>query len=216
MRSDVEPRPRVRLTLEAWNRKLHYYLGLYLVFFLWLFSATGLLLNHPRWTLSRIPNDANPEYTRHIEPPAGTTDVTRARDVLRQLKLTGEIEWPQAQPPGRLDFNVAYPKRAAQIRVDLARNVVTVEQYDRSFWSALRISHTFSGSRYTTSENRRDWILTSLWVIAMDAVAIGLLVMVLGSYYMWYRLKSKHGLGYAVLAFGYLTAAMFVFGLLPE
>jgi len=33
--------------LEAWNRRLHYYLGLYFLLFLWLFSFTGLLLNHP-------------------------------------------------------------------------------------------------------------------------------------------------------------------------
>jgi hypothetical protein len=34
---------------ERWNRKLHYYLGLYFLFFLWLFSATGLMLNHQQW-----------------------------------------------------------------------------------------------------------------------------------------------------------------------
>ena len=41
------------LTFETWNKKLHYYLGLYFLLFLWLFSFTGLLLNHPRWMLSR-------------------------------------------------------------------------------------------------------------------------------------------------------------------
>ncbi len=35
--------------LEVWNRKLHYYLGLYFLFFLWLFSLTGLMLNHQQW-----------------------------------------------------------------------------------------------------------------------------------------------------------------------
>ena len=34
---------------EFWNRKLHYYLGLYFLFFLWLFSLTGLMLNHQQW-----------------------------------------------------------------------------------------------------------------------------------------------------------------------
>ena len=34
---------------EVWNRKLHYYLGLYFLFFLWLFSLTGLMLNHQQW-----------------------------------------------------------------------------------------------------------------------------------------------------------------------
>src|SRR5947209_19405919 len=99
---------RLGLVLETWNRKLHYYLGLYFLLFLWLFSFTGLLLNHPRWTISRIPNDANPPYERAIDAPAGSTDLARAIDVARQLDLRGEIDVPQAvQKPGRLEFNIA-------------------------------------------------------------------------------------------------------------
>ena len=41
---------RLRAGLDRWNRKLHFYSGLFLVFFLWLFALTGLLLNHPKWT----------------------------------------------------------------------------------------------------------------------------------------------------------------------
>src|SRR5436309_6589862 len=94
--------------LEAWNRRLHYYLGLYFLLFIWLFSFTGLLLNHPRWALSRIPNDPNPVYERPIEAASGTTDLARARDFMRQLGVRGEIEWPSGPPAlGRFDFNVA-------------------------------------------------------------------------------------------------------------
>lgn len=35
--------------LELWNRKIHYYLGLYLLFFIWLFAFSGLLLNNSGW-----------------------------------------------------------------------------------------------------------------------------------------------------------------------
>jgi len=112
-----------------------------------------------------------------------------------------------------LDFNLAYPKRAFQISVDLAQNRATVRQVDRSFWSALRISHTFSGSRYNAPETHRDWIVTSVWVVAMDALAIGLLVMVFGSYYMWYRLKSKRTFGWIVLSAGVVSCGLFLFGL---
>src|SRR5262245_46621884 len=174
---------------ERWNRRLHYYVGLYFLLFLWLFSVTGLLLNHPRWAVSLIPNDANPPREQPIAAPSGDTDLVRAKDVMRQLGLKGEIDWPQEpQAPGRLDFNIAYPKTAAQVRVDLTRNRASVVQFDRSFWSVIRISHTFSGSRYNAPGASRDWLLTSLWTFAMDAFAVGLVIMVLGSYYMWYRL----------------------------
>jgi hypothetical protein len=200
--------------LELWNRRVHYYLGLYFLLFVWLFSFTGLLLNHPRWALSRIPNEPSTSFERSIESPSGDTDLVRATDVARQLRVRGEIEWSQApQLPGRLDFNIVYPKRATQVRVDLTRNRATVQQIDRSVWSALRISHTFSGSRYNSPGTSRDWLLTSVWVVAMDALAVGSLVMVIGSYYMWYRLKSKRRLGWIALTAGFLTCGLFVFGL---
>jgi hypothetical protein len=46
----------------------------------------------------------------------------------------------------------------------------------------------------------------------MDALAAALIVMVLGSYYMWYRLKAKRLLGVAVLAAGVLSCGVFVVG----
>lgn len=205
---------RLGAIVETWNRRLHYYLGLYFLLFVWLFSFTGLLLNHPRWALSHIPNESNAPYERTIDSPSGDTNLARAIDVVRQLGLRGEIDWPQAsQAPGRLDFNVTYPKRATQVRVDLVRSRATVQQVDRSFWSAFRISHAFSGSRYNIPGTSRDWIVTSVWVVAMDALAAGLLVMVFGSYYMWFRLKPKRTLGWIVLTAGCLTCALFVFGL---
>jgi hypothetical protein len=213
MASPSDRERRLSPILEIWNRRFHYYLGLYFLLFVWLFSFTGLLLNHPRWALSRIPNQPSPLLELTIESPSGGTDLARATDVVRQLDLRGEIEWPQAsQAPGRLEFNIVYPKRATQVRVDLARNRATVQQVDRTVWSAIRISHTFSGSRYNSLGTSRDWLLTSVWVVAMDALAVGLVVMVIGSYYMWYRLKSKRTLGWIALTAGCLTCGLFVFG----
>src|SRR5262245_22098607 len=213
MRLPSERRRRPGIVLEAWNRRLPYYLGLYFLLFLWRFSLTGLLLTHPRWMLSPIPNEPNASYERAVDLPRGGSDVTRAHDVMRQLGLKdGEVEWP-AQPPGRFDFNIATPGRATQVRVDLVKRRATVQQIDRSVWSAVRISNTFSGSRYNNAANARDWLITSVWVFAMDALAAGLLVMVMGSYYMWYRLKSRRLLGWIVLSAGFASCALFVFGL---
>jgi len=36
---------RFRAGFERWNRKLHFYTGLFLLFFMWLFAFSGLLLN---------------------------------------------------------------------------------------------------------------------------------------------------------------------------
>jgi hypothetical protein len=79
---------------------------------------------------------------------------------------------------------------------------------------AFQIFHTFSGSRYNQPATQRDWIMTSMWVFAMDALSAGLIVMVLGSYYMWWRLKKRKTVGVVVLATGIASCAVFVSGLL--
>ena len=73
--------------------------------------------------------------------------------------------------------------------------------------------HTFSGWRYTSAGTSRDWIVTSVWVVAMDALAGGLLVMVIGSYYMWWRLERMRTAGWVALAAGWASCVLFVYGL---
>ena len=76
MSSSVNP----IVNFEKWNRKLHYYLGLYFLFFLWLFSLTGLILNHGSWAMAMGGNDRREmKYERSIRPPLGTNHLERAR-----------------------------------------------------------------------------------------------------------------------------------------
>jgi len=204
----------VKATFETWNRKFHFYLGLTFLFFLWLFSLTGLLLNHGRWAMAQTANERREtRYERSIQAPSGPTDLDRARDVMRQLALVGEIDWPAQAQPGRLNFNVSRPSDSSQVRVDLSLNRAAIQHFDNSGMATFRIFHTFSGSRVNAPDSRRDWILTTAWVLAMDALAVALVVMVLGSYYMWYRLKPKRRLGSIVLAAGLLSCGVFLAGL---
>ena len=61
---------------EVWNRKLHYYLGLYFLFFLWLFSLTGLMLNHQQW-FRDLYERRQTSYDPSIEAPAGDTQMAQ-------------------------------------------------------------------------------------------------------------------------------------------
>jgi hypothetical protein len=200
---------------EQWNRKLHYYLGLYFLFFLWLFLLTGLMLNHGRWAWAQAANQRREtRYEQSIRPPIGDTDLARARDLMNQLRLAGEIELPAAaQAPGRFDFNVARPKDASQVRVDFPQRKAAIQHFDNGGWAIFRIFHTFSGSRFNAPDTQRDWVITTVWVTAMDGLAAGLILMVLGSYYMWYRLKRTHELGWLALVAGYASSVMFLIGL---
>jgi hypothetical protein len=212
MPSSASSAKRLRI-FETWNRKAHYYLGLFFLFFLWLFSLTGLLLNHGSWRLAQAANErTESRIDQAIRPPAGDTDLARARDVMRQLGLTGELDLPAAtQAEGHFDFSVNRPKDASQVKVDLSAMRASVQHFEHSGWATFRIFHTFSGSRFNTPDSHRDWILTSAWAFAMDALCAGLIVMVLGSYYMWFRFKRKNlTLGIVTLAAGYACCALFL------
>jgi hypothetical protein len=88
-----------------------------------------------------------------------------------------------------------------------------VQQIRINSWGVMNVLHTFSGTPVRNPAARRDWTLTNIWVVAMDALAAGLLVMVFGSYYMWYRLQQKRTWGLVWLCAGVLSCGFFAAGL---
>lgn len=201
--------------LETWNRRLHFYFGLYFLFFLWLFSFTGLILNHPQWRFAQFwPERKESGFEKPIQPPTATSDVDRATEIMRELGLAGEIDWPaQKQAPGRLDFTVNRPGRTNRVSADLVQKRAAVQQIEINSWGVMYVLHTFSGTRINNPSATRDWTLTTMWVIAMDALAAGLLLMVFSSYYMWWRLKQRRWWGTIWLSAGVLCCGFFAIGL---
>jgi hypothetical protein len=175
--------------LDAWNRKLHYYSGLYLLLFLWLFAVSGLLLNHPQWSVANFwPQRQQERFERPVQLAAGASDIDRARSLMRQLGLAGEIEWTAPrQRPERFEFRVARPGRMASVGVNVATGVASVERISVNGWGVLNALHSFTGVRAGRPEATRDWWLTRLWSFSMDAACVGIVFMVLSGYWMWLR-----------------------------
>lgn len=130
-------------TAKLWNRKLHYYLGLVTLLFVWLFCFTGLLLNHP-WKFAEF-WDTRQQSTseQEIIAPAPGSDLDQARDILRQLGLRGEIEWTATRDDAsRFDFRISRPGHICEVQTDLARNRATVKRIDLNLWGVMRILHS--------------------------------------------------------------------------
>ena len=66
---------------ERWNRKLHFYSGLFLLFFMWLFAVTGLVLNHPTWSFAE-------SWSKRTE-----TNSERALTALARMIFAGQAGW---------------------------------------------------------------------------------------------------------------------------
>ena len=199
-------------TVLVWNRRVHYYLGLFLLFFIWLFAFTGLLLNHPRWQFAQFWANRIQSTTEHtIAAVTAANDTERARDVMRQLGVAGELQWPATQPAnGPFTFQVNRPGFNVDVKADLQGGRATVQRTQLNAWGVMHVLHTFTGAPAADSRNRRDWTLTTLWALSMDAVAGGLIVMVLGSYVMWFRLRAKRIGGIIALALGFISCGAFI------
>jgi len=199
---------------RVWNRKLHYYLGLYFLFFVWLFALTGLLLNHS-WTFAEFwQNRKTSSSERQIRIPADGSTLDQARDLMRQLEMRGEIQWLTTRPDSsRFDFRVAKPGLLFDIKADLNSARATVQRTEVNAWGIMRTLHTFTGERMNDPKNDRDWLLTKVWALSMDAAAAGLVVMVLSGVVMWCGLPRKKLSGAVALACGVLACGWFVVGL---
>ena len=200
-----------------WNRRIHYWLGLYLLLFTWLFALTGLLLNHSQWKFAEFWENRKQSTTeREIVAPAGGNDLTQARELMSQLGIRGEIEWTVTRNnPERLDFRVSRPGHIFEIKTDLARKRASIQRIDLNGWGIVRILHTFTGVRMEDTRNQRDWVITSVWAFAMDAVALGLVLLVLTSLVLWLHVGRKRVRVVAgmVLIAGIASCALFVVGL---
>lgn len=200
---------------KRWNRKIHIYLGLYMLFFLWLFSLSGLFLNHPEWFKPRAERS---EYERAIEPPAAEGWQEKAESIARQLGLSGEIVLGPQQPrPDGFSFRVVRLNRLTGVQVDFKEKKakLTVGTTGLLTFPVLERFHTLTGVRRVWGEPlepKRDWVMTRIWSFSIDALAVGLMVMVLTSLYMWFQLTAKRRLGYVVLGAGVLVASYFMGG----
>jgi hypothetical protein len=131
---------------------------------------------------------------------------------MRQLGIAGEIQWP-AQQSGPFGFQVSRPGLIVDVKADLQQSRATVQRTRLNAWGVMHLLHTFTGVSAGDDRNARDWLLTTVWAVSMDAVAVGLIVMVLSSYIMWYRLKAKRVPGTVALLLGFISCGAFVVGL---
>lgn len=198
-----------------WNRRLHIYLGLYFLFFVWLFALSGLLLNHGSWTFARFwpDREITNDERAFVALPAGSP-LEQAHDLMRQLGLVGEVQWLATRPdPNRLEFRVNRPGTNIETQADLKTSRAKIQRTAVNAWGVLQTLHTFTGVHAGDTQNRRDWLLTTVWALAMDAIALGLMGMVAGGLVMWWNLPTRRTGGLIALASGALICGWFVSGL---
>jgi len=207
--------PKPRQWLFVLYRKLHIYVGLFLLLSTWLFCGSGLLLNHSGWRFAEFWNNRREATVqRPIQFPSSSDDLSRARELMHQLGMAGEIEWTEtgSKSADTFGFRVEQPGHITDIKASRSNGTASIHEIRFNAWGILRAFHTFTGVRASTN-SERDWALTWLWSISMDALAAGLIFLVATSLVMAWERKERWGGSVVALVLGVAIGWFFVFGL---
>lgn len=179
------------------NRKLHIYSGLFSILFVIFFGFSGFVLNH-RWKIwdwfsTRV------EATRDIAVamPAGGTDLEKARNILKQIGLDGEIHRITSEPVKQtFAFDLQRPGQFANVKLDASTGKGTVKTSNFNSWSIVHIMHIFSG------HGDKNWRWANVWKFFSDMTGVALIVLSISGFIMWLKLKSARRWGLIALEAG--------------
>lgn len=197
------------MTFQNLNRKTHIYLGLFFLLFVWLFALSGLILNHGNWKFTSFWEERE-ETTEEFQLPESSMNSISEQTILNYFQLTGEVRI-QKQTPELLEIRIESPGIVNDIHIDLPHGKGTRKQLKYNAWGKLRGLHTFNGVNKDQPSDSPNWWITATWRFAMDIVAIGLIIICITSWIMWFKVRNEFKLGYATVVISFLFAGYFVF-----
>ena len=193
--------------LYRWLRNLHLYFGLFISPFVLLFAASVFYLNHGKLGTGVEP--ASTVYTDLTIPDGvdrlkGREAVDRARSMLPQLQLSGEIGFVRYVAKDRhLIFPVSKAGSEATVDVDLDARTATVRRRSMTMWESLSYLHKMPGPHNVAI--RGNWIGIQAWRALADATIYLLLFISSSGIYLWWAIKAERKVGITLLAAGAVT-----------
>jgi hypothetical protein len=198
--------PQTKRRFHGWTRDLHLYAGLFLSPFLLVFAISAVVLNH-----RGIPRPASPELSVtsqavSLAPTVPADTLKQAKDILRQLGGTGEIDLIRYNTKsGRLTISVAKPGEVTTIDVDLQTKHASVTRRSEGVLAALIYLHMRPGQHLAML--RGNWVFMAAWTRVADAVVYGAIFLTISGVYLWWFFKAERRMGWILLVAGFLTVS---------
>ena len=178
--------------LAKWNRKIHIYLGLFFVFFMWLFGLSGLLLNH-HWEFAKSWERRNENsYQTTIPISRERNKLALAHEILNELDIKASIYNIRfTSDSALLNIVAAKPGRRYDIQAQLSEGDVQIKKTELDQWNIMTALHTLRNPITEELGERSASKWASLWSFSMDIVSAGLIVICLGGWYLWLQVKRE-------------------------
>jgi hypothetical protein len=139
-----------------------------------------------------------------LELLRGREAVDRAREMLPQLGVTGEIGFTRVVAATRhFVFPVSRPGMETTVDVDLDAHSAVVSQRATSVLEAFAYLHKMPGPHNVAL--RGNWIWTQGWRWFADATVYLTMFLTLSGIYLWYAIKAERRIGLAMAAAGAAT-----------
>lgn len=187
------------MNVQQLIRKIHIYSGFALFLPLFLFAASGFMLNH-RWK----PWDNFQERTEiekevQVSIPVNGSGLDRAKAILESLKFDGEINILTYEPEkDRIVIRTHRPGQFSEVSLSLATGKGMQKITNLNIWSIFNNMHTFTGLHSNIPE-KKNWMWTKVWSLIMDATAFAMIILLATGFYMWNGLKSDRRWGLLIL-----------------
>ncbi len=200
---------RRKNNLITWNRKIHIYLGLFLLFFIWLFGLSGILLNH-HWEFSDSwPKRKVISYEQTIKISDERDKHTLALEIMNKLDLNGGIvNLRYSADSAMLDFILTKPGTRYDFSTELSTGKLMIKETKLDQWAALRALHTMRNPTQKELDERYRPVLAFLWSLSIDVVSGGLILICMGGWYLRFQAsKRRFYLGLISLITGFILAS---------
>jgi len=198
--------------LLKWNLKIHIYIGLYLLFFIWLFGFSGLLLNH-HWEFANFWEERKEtSFEKTITISGAREEYKFVHDIMHKIELNGNISNAKFSDDSiLLSFIISKPGTRYDIQANLNDGNILIKEMKFNKWGIMRALHVLRNPSLKEQGDQTQSVLASIWSFSMDIVSVSLILLCIGGWYLWIKApKKRFYLGLISVACGFILCVFFL------
>lgn len=194
------------MTFNHFTRRLHLYLGMFLLPWFFIYGVSSLVFSHPQFFQDAF---GKPQWTVRfdrsydLEVPPGADLKQVGRRILHDNRLGGAFG---ANRPNSSQVNVYLFNFRSATQLNYFIDQKRLVAKDRKFqWSS------FLTGMHARGGFAQDSWLNDAWGITVDIICAGILLWIASGIYMWWKLPRSRPWGVFALTAGWASFLIFLF-----